>query len=118
MIDTDKLKEVKKSALIVLDAVETKIINSTVYAEPTIAQAVALVTVCDKVIDIIHDYLIYPEDHDDIGISTELLGMYYLFRSIHEDPLGYDEIVLECVDDSQVDVHFQNMVKGIRSLTY
>ena len=46
MIDVYKLEELKHSAIIVKDAVENSIINSTDYEESATAQGIALVTVC------------------------------------------------------------------------
>ena len=118
MIDVYKLEELKHSAIIVKDAVENSIINSTDYEESATAQGIALVTVCDKVVDIIDEYLAYPEECDDNSILVQLLGMDYLFGSVRRDELGYDEDVLEWIDDDFVNKHFWSMEKCLKIKDY
>ena len=96
MIDTNKLEDLRNHALSVKYGLADSIIDSDMYAEPTTAQAIALATVCDKVVDIIDDYLAYPEEYDEKDISVELLSTKYLLRSIQTDKIGYSDVVLEC----------------------
>lgn len=96
MININKLEDLRKHALIVKSGVVGSIIDSAMYAEPTKAQALALVSVCDKVVGIIDDYLVYPEEYNEEDILAELLSMKYLLHSIRTDEIGYCDVVLEC----------------------
>lgn len=96
MIDTNKLGDLRHYALIVKSGVVGSIIASDMYAEPTKAQALALVTVCDKVVGIIDDYLVYPEEYNEEDILVELLSTKYLLHSIRTDGIGYCDVIFEC----------------------
>ena len=60
----------------------------------------------------------YPEECDDNSILVQLLGMEYLFGSVRSDQLGYDEDVLEWIDDDFVNKHFWSMEKCLKTKDY
>lgn len=117
MFNTESLKELRNSAVIVRNALEDSIINSTVYAAPTIAQAIAVSTVCDEIVSNIDYYLAESEEYGARNLYLFLYGMDYLLRSIYTDGIGYYEVVLD-VCDNVVKAHFDDMLVSLRTRKY
>lgn len=113
MIDTNKLEDLRTHALIVKHGLLESIIDSHMYASQTMAQALAIATVCDKVLDLIDDYLVYSEEYDEKYILVELLSIKYLLCSIHTDKIGYCDVVLEC-SGFEVTSNFWSMINCLK----
>lgn len=118
MFNTKKLEELKNSALIVRNAVEGTIINTRLYEDTIIKQAIAVFTICDEIVSNMHDYLTDSEEYGDRNLALFLGGMYYLLRSIHADGIGYYEEVLECCGDNVVTKHFGDMYWSLKNNLY
>lgn len=111
MIDTNKLEELKNSAYIVRNKLETLVINSSDFKDDTLAQVMAVFTVCDRVVSIVYDYLIDPEEYGDRNLALDLVGMEYLLRSVRNYDVRYYALLLTgCANDNEVTTHFWNMV--------
>lgn len=110
MVNTRILKELKNSAYIVRNELETLIINPSDFKDTILAQAMAVFTVCDTVVSIVYEYLTDPEEYGDRNFALDLLGMYYLLHSVRNDVLRYYDFVLSCcANDDEADEHFWNM---------
>lgn len=117
MFNTERLEELRNNALIVMKGLKESIINSSTYAEPTIAQAIAVFTVCDTIVSNVDEYLTHSEDYGDENLDVFFSGMDYLLRSIRTDAIGYCEVVLECCDEVVTDT-FWSMVINLKHKTY
>lgn len=111
MIDTNKLEELKNSAYIVRNELETLIINPSDFKDYTLAQAKALCTICDTVVSIVYDYLTGSEEYGDRNLALDLLGMHYLLRSVRNYDTSYYALILACCDNNnEVIKRFWSMV--------
>ena len=118
MFNTGRLEELRNNALIVMKGLKKSIINASTYAEPTIAQAIAVFTVCDTIVSNVDEYLTHSEDYGDKNLDLFLIGMNYLLRSVRTDEIGYYVVVLECCADNAVLAHFMDMVEILRARLY
>ena len=111
MIDANKLEELKNSAYIVRNELETLIINPSDFKDDRLAQAKAVFTVCDTVVAIVYDYLTGSEEYGDRNLALDLLGMHYLLRSVRNYNTSYYALILACCDNNdEVMKCFWNMV--------
>lgn len=118
MFNTERLEELKNNALIVRNELEDSIINSTVHEEKTIAQAIAIFTVCDTLVSNVHDYLTDSEEYGDRNLVLFLSGMYRLLMSIRTDEMGYDKFVLECCANKAIKKHYAEIIWTLRTRMY
>lgn len=118
MFNTEKLEELKNNALIVRNELENSIINSTVHAETTIAQAIAIFTVCDAIVSNVHEYLTDSEEYGDRNLVLFLSGMYRLLRSIRTDEMGYDKFVLESCANKDLKKHYGEIITTLGNRMY
>lgn len=118
MFNTERLEKLKNNALIVRNELENSIINSTVHAETTIAQAIAIFTVCDAIVSNVHEYLTESEEYGDKNLVLFLSGMYRLLMSIRTDEMGYDKFVLECCANKAIKKHYAEIIWTLRTRMY
>lgn len=118
MFNTWKLEELRNIALIVRNGLENSIINSTGYTEAIVAQAIAIVTVCDGIVSNIDDYLINTEEYENRDLALFLRGMDYLLRSVHTEVTDFDTGVLQYFTGNLVLKHYANMIWFLRNRMY
>ncbi|WP_126937169.1 hypothetical protein [Veillonella sp. CHU740] len=117
MFNLERLEALKTNALIVRNGLNESVITTSIYTEPTIAQAIAVFTACDALVSNVDDYLTAPEEYGDRNLDLFLQGMHYLFRSIWTDKIGYCSVVLGGCTHG-VRGHFGDMTDSLKEQLY
>ena len=74
MFNLERLEALKTNALIVRNGLNESVITTSIYTEPTIAQAIAVFTACDALVSNVDDYLTAPEEYGDRNLDLFLQG--------------------------------------------